>query len=110
MDSVDNPAQEEEFKTVASLCRLTGLSRQRIWILIKDGRIPAPTQIAPKRWIYSDADYAAAVDGLRIKLQPWAVKKEKNRAAIADHPAPADPPILDEQSGANFDRFVAGDR
>jgi len=27
MDSVDNPAQEEEFKTVASLCRLTGLSR-----------------------------------------------------------------------------------
>jgi len=110
MDSVDNPTDQEEFKTVASLCKVTGLSRQRVWILIKEGRIPAPTQIAPKRWIYSDADYAAAVDGLRIKLQPWTIKKEKNRAAIADHPAPADPPILDEQSVANFDRFVAGDR
>lgn len=99
-----------EFKTVASLCKEAGLSRQRIWILIGQGRIPAPQKIGPKRWVFSDADYAAAVEGLKVKLNPWTARKARQSAAIADHPAQADPPILDEQSAAHFDRFVAGDR
>lgn len=107
VDNVDNPG---DFKTVASLCKSTGLSRQRIWILINQGRIPGPMQISPKRWCYTEETFAQAMEGLKVKLSPWMVRKEKNRAAIADHTAPADPPILDEQSGANFDRFVAGDR
>jgi predicted DNA-binding transcriptional regulator AlpA len=55
------PFPEFEPKSVRDLCLEVKLSKQRIWKLINSGRIPAPLQISPQKWVYPPQAFLAVV-------------------------------------------------
>jgi len=66
---------EPVMKPLVELCREMKLSRQRIWVLVRRGRIPKPTRVAHNRSVYSAEDYALVVKTLKAL-------REKNRNMI----------------------------
>jgi hypothetical protein len=65
-------------KPLVELCREMKLSRQRIWVLVRRGRIPKPTQVAHNRSVYSVEDYALVVKTLKELRE-----KARNKIRVA---------------------------
>jgi len=52
-------------RTVRDLCLEVNLSKQRVWILIKAGRVPAPLKVSTHKWVYSQHGFQAAVAAIQ---------------------------------------------
>jgi predicted DNA-binding transcriptional regulator AlpA len=68
-------------KSVSELCRYMRISRQRVWQLIREGRIPMPARISPSRSEFAPGDFEVAIAVMRkIREKIWNKRKTiKNR-------------------------------
>lgn len=62
-------------RTVRDLCLEVNLSKQRVWTLIKAGRVPPPAQVSPRKWIWCAEMFAEAVAAIQSGRQDRETQK-----------------------------------
>ena len=62
-------------RTVRDLCLEVNLSKQRVWILIKAGRVPPPVQVSKQKWVWGPKVFAAAVAAVQSGRQDNETQK-----------------------------------
>jgi len=67
-----------EMRPLVELCREMKLSRQRIWVLVRQGRIPKPKQVAHNKSVYTQEQYDQVVKILRELRE-----KARNKIKVA---------------------------
>lgn len=62
-------------RTVRDLCLEVNLSKQRVWTLIKAGRVPSPVQVSKQKWVWGPKVFAAAVAAIQSGRQDRETQK-----------------------------------
>ena len=62
-------------RTVRDLCLEVNLSKQRVWTLIKAGRVPPPVQVSKQKWVWGPKVFAAAVAAIQSGRQDNETQK-----------------------------------
>jgi len=50
-----------QHRTAVDFCRSLGVTRQAVWNAVRAGRIPAPTRIGPRVFVWFEVDYVRAL-------------------------------------------------
>jgi hypothetical protein len=56
-------------KSIRDLCLEVNLSKQRVWKLINQNRVPAPLKVSTRKWVYSPQGFRAAVAAIQSGRQ-----------------------------------------
>ncbi len=62
-------------KTIRDLCLEVNLSKQRVWNLINQNRVPAPLKVSTRKWVYSQHGFQAAVAAIQSGRQDQATQR-----------------------------------
>lgn len=62
-------------RTVRDLCLEVNLSKQRVWTLIKAGRVPPPVQVSERKWVWGPKVFAEAVAAIQSGRQDRETQK-----------------------------------
>jgi len=62
-------------RTVRDLCLEVNLSKQRVWTLIKAGRVPPPVQVSERKWVWCPQVFAVAVAAIQSGRQDRETQK-----------------------------------